>query len=43
MNGRFKLASTLVFVVAFLHTQAVGAEVTTKKPNILVIWGDDIG
>ena len=33
----------IVLIVAFGLTSPCAAEAQTKKPNILVIWGDDIG
>ena len=40
MKKRLLLISTMFFGVAMLLGTAVHA---AKKPNILVIWGDDIG
>jgi len=31
------------FVAGLLLVVAAGAQANTQKPNILVIWGDDIG
>jgi len=38
--GKFAAAVLVVFVVL---TLAVGSVIAAKKPNILIIWGDDIG
>jgi len=37
---KFAVAVLVVFVVL---TLAVGSAIAAKKPNILVVWGDDIG
>lgn len=40
-KSKFRIVGTLVFIVFTALTGFVDAQ--NKKPNILVIWGDDIG
>ena len=42
---KISFASVLVFAfsVALLAPATVQAQAQTKNPNILIIWGDDIG
>jgi len=39
-HSKFALSVLVVFVVL---TLAVGSAIAAKKPNIVIIWGDDIG
>ena len=39
-HSKFAVA---VFVVSVVLTLAVGSAFAAEKPNILIIWGDDIG
>ena len=39
-HSKFTVA---VFVVSVVLTLAVGSAFAAEKPNILIIWGDDIG
>jgi hypothetical protein len=45
LNSKRRLSAAIVAVVAvgFLAGTANVATAQQKKPNILVIWGDDIG
>jgi hypothetical protein len=43
MSSRWKAAPLAVLVAASLTPAPAGAQTAGKKPNILVLFGDDIG
>jgi len=42
-NGGLELGLSLLTVAAALLSSAASAQAQDKKPNIVIIWGDDIG
>jgi hypothetical protein len=40
---RYSLSLVAAVILALLMTAAIIRAADSKKPNILIIWGDDIG